>query len=207
MVIYRNRLLCLSFLIVAALCMAVPADAQTRIRIRAGGKANDTITIDETSNPPMITTSEGVTLKSAPGALVDLGNGQYEILVAGDAFYHLKARNGVDTITVFDGPGNSLYWLGGGADDDTIIVYDGPGDDEYKVEGKSGTDVIELYDDSGDGNDYYYAKGSKGDDQFTLVDGPGDDFYKFKAKLGATLDFTDAPGDVDEIQVRGFIFP
>ena len=179
------------------------AGAQDRIRIRTGGKAPDTVRIDETSTPPMITVSAGVSVRGAPGSLVDLGGGQYEILSAGNAYYHVKTRSGVDSITVFDGPGASRYWLGSGADDDTVTVYDGPGSDQYKIEGKSGDDVFEVFDDAGDGNDTYYIKGASGEDLFEIVDGPGDDFYKLRGRSDDVLMFTDFPGDDDFMKLKG----
>ncbi len=194
--------LCTSFLGLAALLAATHADAIERIRIRSGGKDPNTVTIDETSTPPKITVSAGVAVRGAPGALVDLGGGEYEILVAGNAAYHVKTRGGVDSITVLDGPGDSTYWLGAGAEADTLFVQDGPGADEYKIEGKGGDDVYDIFDDAGDGDDYYYVKASKGFDVINIDDGPGNDTYKVKATPDATLNFTEAGGDDDFIKVK-----
>lgn len=194
--------LCTSLLGLAALLAATPADAIERIRIRSGGKDPNTVTIDETSTPPKITVSAGVAVRGAPGALVDLGGGEYEILVAGNAAYHVKTRGGIDSITVLDGPGDSTYWLGAGADSDTLFIQDGPGADEYKIEGKGGDDVYDILDNAGDGDDYYYVKASKGFDVINIDDGLGDDTYKVKATPDATLNFTDAGGDDDFMKVK-----
>lgn len=201
--IYKKVAVCQAFIGLLAFAVATPADAFERIRIRAGGKVADTITIDETSVPPMITVSEGVTIKGAPGSVLPLGNGQYEILVAGNAAYHIKTRNGSDSVTVFDGPGASSYWIGVGADDDTVLVHDGPGDDEYKIEGKGGYDEYDVFDDSGSGEDSYYVKGASGGDLINITDGGDNDVYKVKASKDATLNFTDTLGDVDYIKTKG----
>lgn len=202
--IYTKEIACLTFAALVALAAAVPADAKDRIRIRVGGKTADTVVIDETSTPPMITVSSEASVRGRPDSVVPLGNGQYQILLTNGANYHVKTRGGIDSVTVIDGPGNSTYWIGVGADDDTVLVHDGPGDDEYKIEGKSGDDVYDIYDDSGDGNDLYYVKGAKGADLINFWDGVGDDLYKVKARFEATLVINDTPGDNDEVRTKGF---
>lgn len=202
----RDRLASHALFALCALCFAMSADAASnRIRMRDGGSSDDTVVIDETSNPPMLTVSPGVAVSVVPGKLVDLGGGRYEILIAGDAEYHLKARGGVDHVTIIDGPGSSRYWIGVGAEGDTVLISDGPGDDRYKIEGKSGDDVYEIVDD--EGNDLYYVKGAKGADQISLTDGPGDDVYKVKARSEANLEFTDeSGGDQDLVKTKGIDF-
>jgi len=202
-VIYRKVVLCLTFAALVAFAAAVPADAKDRIRVRVGGKTADTVVIDETSTPPMITVSSEASVRGRPDSVVPLGNGQYEILLTDGANYHIKTRGGVDSVTIIDGPGTSTYWIGVGADDDTVLIHDGPGDDEYKVEGKGGDDVYDIFDDSGDGNDLYYVKGAKGADVITIADGAGDDLYKVKARPEATLVIADTPGDDDEVRTKG----
>lgn len=178
------------------------ADAQDRIRIRTGGKTDDTVVIDETSIPPTITISNGE-VRGAPGSINDLGGGVYEILSAGNAYYHLKTRSGTDTVTVYDGPGNSKYWLGVGKDTDQVTVIDGPGDDEYKIEGKRGDDVYDVTD--GEGADYYYVKAASGLDQITFNDSDTTDTLKVKARPEATLFFNDVAeaGAADEVILKG----
>ena len=193
----------------AVLASMIPADARDsrdRIRIRSGGKSADTVVIDETSNPPLLTVSAGMSVRGAPGSLVDLGGGAYEILSAGNAYYHVKTRSGVDSVTVRDGPGSSSYWLGVGADEDFVVVFDGPGSDIYKIEGKGGDDNYEISDASGTGDDQYYLKGASGEDQFHVEDGPGDDFYKIRARPEADLMFTDFPGDDDFMKLKGVVY-
>lgn len=194
---------------VLALSIAVPASARSKIRLRDGGASDDTIVIDETSNPPKITASAGVAVSGPPGSLRDLGGGQYEILVPGqDVTYHLKTRGGEDSVTVIDGPGSSTYWLGVGSEGDSVVVYDGPGNDRYKVEGKGGDDVYLISDDSGTGEDYYYVKGARGADQIDITDGEGNDFYKVKARSEASLAYNDAvTGDVDVMKLKGVSLP
>lgn len=195
---FKTLVLC-SFALCCAFSVAAPADAQERIRIRTGGKTADTVVIDETSTPPKITISNGEA-RGAPGALVDLGNGEYEILVPGNAYYHLKTRSGADDVTVIDGPGNSEYWLGLGKDDDTLTIIDGPGNDEYKIEGKRGADVYDITD--GDGADWYYVKTASGADQVTITDSPSDDYYKARGRPEATFRIIDPAGN-DEVQTKG----
>ncbi|MDG2304084.1 MAG: hypothetical protein P8R42_05415 [Candidatus Binatia bacterium] len=199
----RNPVLWPSLLMLIALIAAAPADAENRIRLRSGGDRADTITIDETAEPPMITVSSGVTVRGGPGTVRAVGGGKFQILVPGNVTYHLKARGGVDTITVVDGPGSSTYWLGAGAESDFVFVQDGPGDDRYKLEGKGGDDTYEVFDDAGDGNDYYYLKGASGADRFGISDGAGDDTYKLRGSAEADLTFTDADGDLDVVKVKG----
>ncbi len=201
--ICKNLVLCHSFLALVALGTAMPTDAADRIRIRTGGKNPDTVVIDETATPPTLTVSSGVTVRGAPGALLSVGDGEFEILSAGDAYYHVKTRGGLDAVTVLDGPGSSIYWIGVGAESDTVLIHDGPGNDRYKVEGKGGDDTYDIFDDSGEGDDYYYIKGAKGADQFNISDGPGDDTYKMKASRDADLAFTDAAGDTDTVTTKG----
>ena len=191
----------------AALFIAsiLPAEAgkRARIRIRSGNATANAVVIDETSTPPTLTISPGMAVRSAPGSLLDLGNDTYEILVAGDAAYHVKTRGGVDSIVVRDGPGSSTYWLGAGADSDTVEVYDGPGVDFYTIEGKKGDDQYTVDDTGGDSEDVYYIKGAKWFDQYDIHDGPGDDLYKFRGSSDGTVTFTDAAGDLDTIRAKG----
>jgi len=203
----RNLFLCQTLVGLVLLSGALPAGAIERIRIRGDELVGDTITIDETLSPPMITVSAGVAVSGAPGSLQGLGGGQYRILVAGNAYYHLKAKGAVDTITVIDGPGSSRYWLGAGADDDTVSVQDGPGNDEYTIEGKGGDDVYEIFDDSGNGDDAYFVKTASGDDLLNITDGPGDDLYHLKGTPDVDLVFTDAGGDADTIRSKGIPLP
>lgn len=191
-----------SLLSLVVLGAVTAADAAERIRIRAG-KTSDTVVIDEASDPPMITVSADVTVRGAPGSILPLGGGQYQILAAGNATYHVKTRGASDSVTVIDGPGSSSYWLGVGADTDSVVVQDGPGDDSYTIEGKRGDDTYDILDDAGDGNDFYYIKGATGADQMNITDGPGDDTYKLRATPVADLLFADAPGDVDELKLKG----
>ena len=182
--------------------VSISADAATRIRIRANETA-DVITIDETSSPPMITVTPGVSVQSKPGGLLDLGGGQYQILVPGDAKYHLKTHGGIDAVTVIDGPGESNYWIGVGADNDTVTIHDGPGEDVYKVEGKGEDEIYEVRDDTGTGDDLYYLKGASGSELFNITDGPGNDIYKLNgARDHDEFVFTDAGGDVDFVVTK-----
>lgn len=191
----------------AALLLAsiLPAEAggRSRIRIRSGNATANTVVIDETSTPPKLTLTPGMAVRAAPGALLDLGGGVYEILVAGDAAYHVKTRGGVDSIVVRDGPGSSTYWLGAGADSDTVEVYDGPGVDFYTIEGKKGDDHYTIDDTGGDSEDGYYIKGAQGVDRYDVMDGPGNDLYKFRGSSDGIVVFVDAMGDEDQIRAKG----
>ncbi len=179
----------------AALLLAsiLPAEAagRSRIRIRSGNATANTVVIDETSTPPKLTLTPGMAVRAAPGALLDLGGGVYEILVAGDAAYHVKTRGGIDSIVVRDGPGSSTYWLGAGADSDIVEVYE-KGDDHYTID-----------DTGGDSEDGYYIKGAKGVDRYDVMDGPGNDLYKFRGSSDGIVVFVDAMGDEDQIRAKG----
>jgi hypothetical protein len=207
MVKCRNLVLCQSLLAIVVLSGALPVGAAERIRIRGNLKGGDTVTIDETASPPTITVSSEVRVFGAEGSLLDLGGGKFQILVAGNAYYHVKVKGGTDSLTVLDGPGSSKYFLGAGADSDTVLVHDGPGNDEYRIEGKGGDDIHEIHDDSGDGDDHYFIKGASGADLFNVSDGPGNDFYDLKGREEAVLIFTDVGGDVDVVRTRGISPP
>jgi len=198
---YRNCVV--MYLGLTVLSATMPAHAGNRITLHSSGPRADTITIDETSSPPMITVTAGVRVRGSSGSLLDLGGGKFQILVPGNVRYHLKARGGVDTVTIIDGPGSSIYWVGVGGRDDTVVIHDGPGNDRYTVECKRGHDTVEIHDDSGDGDDSYYVKGASGDELFSISDGAGNDTYRVRGGRGTDeLEFTDTGGDTDVVEKR-----